>query len=209
MKRSIILLILVLLSFSCTKEKGIPDYDGYPKEVGEIIANKCSLRGCHNSISSEACAGLDLSSWEAMFKGSRNNSSVIPYRSDHSFLLFSVNTFNDLGPQMYPGMPLNKTPLSRNEVSVIKDWINQGAPNNQGGIKFSDNNKRKIYVANLGCDFVSVFDGETKLISRAFDVGNSTNTEAPHDIWFRQMANIFTYPFMQVIYFRNSEPVII
>ena len=182
MKTSIIVLILVLLSFSCTKEKGIPDYDGYPKEVGEIIVNRCSVRGCHNSISSEACAGLDLSSWETLFKGSRNNSSVIPYRSDQSFLLFSVNTFNDLGPEMYPSMPLNKSPLNRNEVNLIRDWINSGAPNNDGDIKFSDNNTRKIYVANQGCDFISVFDGKTKLVSRAFDVGNGANTEAPHDM---------------------------
>ncbi|MDO9185852.1 MAG: hypothetical protein Q7W13_07555 [Bacteroidia bacterium] len=181
-KNSIFLIVTMLLSFSCAKDKGNPDYEGYPKNVGEIIVNKCSVSGCHNSVSSDACAGLDLSSWEAMFKGSKNNSSVIPYRSDHSFLLFSVNTFSDFGPQMYPRMPLNKAPLSRIEVSVIKDWINQGAPSNQGGIKFSDNTKRKIYVANQGCDFVSVFDGETKLISRAFDVGNSTNTEAPHDM---------------------------
>ncbi|MCE9538507.1 MAG: hypothetical protein K8R85_04710 [Bacteroidetes bacterium] len=181
-KNSIFLIAVMLLSFSCSKDKGNPAYEGYPKEVGEIIINKCGVSGCHNSASAEACASLDLSSWESMFRGSRNNSSVIPYRSDHSFLMFSINTFNDLGPQMNPGMPLNKTPLNRNEVNVIRDWINHGAPNNQGEIKFSDNNKRKIYVVNQGCDFISVFDGETKLISRTFDVGNSPNTEAPHDM---------------------------
>ncbi len=118
-KNCVLLIAAMLLFFSCSKDKGNPAYEGYPKVVGEIIVNKCSVSGCHNSISAEACAGLDLSSWESMFRGSTNNSSVIPYRSDHSFLVYSINTFTDLGPQMNPGMPLNKTPLSRNEVNVI------------------------------------------------------------------------------------------
>lgn len=173
---------IVYLFISCTKDKGTPAYEGYPENVGKIVMNQCAVSGCHNSVSSDACAGLDLSSWEALFRGSRANSAVIPYRPDQSFLLFSINTFDDLGPKLYPPMPINNSTLSKDEVLTIKDWINQGAPNNEGTIKFSDYTKRRIYVANQGCDFISVFDGETKLIARAFDVGNGFNTEAPHDI---------------------------
>lgn len=173
----------MLLFFSCTKDKGTPDYEGYPKEVGEIIVNKCALSGCHNSVSSGACAGLDLSTWENLLKGSRNNSSLIPYRPDQSFFFFSVNTFNDLGPMMEPTMPINRLPLLKDEVLVLKDWISKGAPNNSGFIKFSDNiNRKKIYVANQGCDLLTVFDSQSKLIMRAIDVGSSLQTEAPHDM---------------------------
>ncbi len=175
--------IQLLFIFSCTNDKGIPDYKGYPPETGKIIVNKCAINGCHNTISSVACQGLDLSTWESLFKGSRENSSLIPFRSDLSFFFFSINTFSDLGPQLCPTMPVNKSPLNKNEVVTLKNWINNGAPNDRGFVKFSDNaNRRKIYVANQGCDLVTVFDEESKLIMRAFDVGNSTNTESPHDM---------------------------
>ncbi len=177
------LALIASIFYSCRKDKGIPAYNGYPEEVGAVITNRCATDGCHNTTSAGACAGLDLSSWETLFKGTRNNSAIIPYRADLSFLLFSVNTFNDLGPQLYPTMPLNKTALGKDEVVTIRNWINSGAPNNAGFVKFSDNiNQTKIYIANQGCDLITVFDSETKLIMRAFDVGNSSGTEAPHDM---------------------------
>ncbi|MBL7892263.1 MAG: hypothetical protein JNL63_06515, partial [Bacteroidia bacterium] len=131
------------LLISCIRDKVTPDYEGYPEQIGKIVVGQCSVSGCHNPVSSYACAGLDLSSWEALFKGSRANSSVIPYRADLSFLLFSINTFNDLGPKLYPTMPLNKKALSKDEVITIREWINKGAPNDKGEIKFADNINRK------------------------------------------------------------------
>lgn len=169
---------------TCRKDKGVPDYSGYPDEVGEIIINKCAVSGCHNSISKDACVGLDLSSWEKLFEGGRNNSSVIPYRPDLSFLLFSVNTFDDIGPKLSPTMPANRPSLSREEVETLRDWIAEGAPRNDGYIKWSENpNRKKIYVVNQGCDFVTVFDAKSKLVMRAIDVGVLSSTEAPHDMY--------------------------
>lgn len=182
MKIGIVFLLLVSCFCSCIKDNGIPNYAGYPTEIGEIFIGKCAISGCHNSSSAIACAGLDLSTWEMLFKGSRNNSAVIPYRSDQSFLFFSLNTFKDLGPQSYPTMPINKVALSKDEVITIRNWINKGAPDNQGTVKFSDNNRKKIYVVNQGCDLITVFDAESKLIMRAFNVGNLAKVEAPHDM---------------------------
>lgn len=184
MRKGIILLSAAVFVFSsCKKDKGTPDYEGYPKEIGEIITGKCAVSGCHNSTGSGAAAGLDLSSWEKLFKGSDHNSVVIPYRADQSCLFFSVNTFDDLGHKEEPTMPRNRLPLNKNEVLTIKNWINKGAPDINGLVKFSDNvNRRKIYVANQGCDLVTVFDAQSKLIMRAIDVGNSSQTEAPHDM---------------------------
>lgn len=168
----------------CTKEKALPDYREYPEEVGKILVNKCATAGCHNSISKNSCSGLDLSSWDHLFEGGRNNSSVIPYRPDLSFLLFSVNTFDDLGPQLSPTMPAGKTPLTRTEVETLRDWIAEGAPDASGYVKWSeDPNRKKIYVVNQGCDQVSVFDAETRLMMRVFDAGNLATTEAPHDMY--------------------------
>lgn len=169
---------------ACKKDKGAVDYNGYPQEIGKIIINKCATTGCHNTVSKDVCVGLDLSSWNTLFEGGRNNSAVIPFRPDQSFLFFSLNTFDDLGPQLEPTMPVGKENLSRQDVETIRDWIAEGAPDANGYIKWSeDPDRKKIYVINQGCDLLTVFDAKTKLVMRCVDVGISPATEAPHDMY--------------------------
>jgi DNA-binding beta-propeller fold protein YncE len=76
-------------------------------------------------------------------------------------------------------MPYNKPNLSREEVILLRDWINSGAPNRDGGIKFSGDRK-KFYVTNQGCDVVTVFDQATGLPMRYVNVGASAAIESPH-----------------------------
>ncbi|MCC7301308.1 MAG: hypothetical protein IT233_01575 [Bacteroidia bacterium] len=172
------------LFHGCTRDTGTADYYGYPHEVGKILINRCANSGCHDQRSKDACAGLDLSSWEALFRGSRNNSAVIPFRPDQSFLLFAVNTFSDLGPQLSPTMPYNKPALTREEVMTLRDWIANGAPDETGFVKWSDQpNRRKIFLANQGCDLLTVFDASSRLAMRCIDLGNLPATEAPHDMY--------------------------
>lgn len=176
--------LVAMLTSTCRKDVALPEMSGFPVEVGKIFYYKCSTSGCHNTVSAEACAGLDISSWENLFKGSRANSSVIPYAPEQSFLMFSVNTFPEYGPQLSPTMPLNHAPLSREEVVTLRDWIASGAPDRNGHVKWAeDPTRKKIYVANQGCDFVSVFDSESKLLMRCIQVGNNGATESPHDMW--------------------------
>lgn len=179
------LLACIIISIAgCMKDKGTADYNGYPQEVGKIIVNNCAVSGCHNSASKEACVELDLSSWDKLFAGGRNNSSVIPFRPDQSFFLYSINTFDDMGPKLSPSMPANKAHLSRENVETIRNWIAEGAPDKNGYVKWSEDlNREKIYVMNQGCDLLTVFDAKTKLIMRCVDVGNSPATEAPHDMY--------------------------
>lgn len=174
----------LLLWNSCTREVAPAEYGGFPHDVGKILVNQCATAGCHTPQSKDACAGLDLSSWEAMFRGTRNNSCVIPFRPDQSFLLYAVNTYSDLGPQLTPTMPLNKPHLSREEVMMLRDWIANGAPNSDGFVKWSDHpDRRKIYLANQGCDLLTVFDAQSKLAMRIVDLGITGATEAPHDMY--------------------------
>lgn len=173
-----------VLFHSCNKDVAPAEYNGYPHDVGKILVNRCAISGCHNGISKDACSGLDLSSWEAMFRGSRNNSSVIPYRPDQSFLLFSVNTFSDLGPQLTPTMPLHRPSLNRDEVMLLRDWIANGAANADGFVKWSDfPQRRKVFLANQGCDLLTVFDAGSRLAMRVIDLGITPGTEAPHDMY--------------------------
>ena len=127
MRTGVILILLSLLLASCVKEKAIPDYKGFPKEVGEIFITECATTGCHNEASKGAASGLSLASWEALFAGGRNGADVIPFRDEFSLVSFYVNTYEDLGITLSPSMPFNKSPLSREQVKTIKDWINAGA----------------------------------------------------------------------------------
>ena len=161
-----------------------PFNDGcYPPEVAEILVKKCATAGCHNTISKEAASGLDLSSWEAMFQGNRNGAVCIPFRSDQSTLFFYINTDTLQGPVSQPTMPFNAPPLTAQEIQTIKNWIDAGAPDCQGRVKFADNPSRsKFYVANQGCDLVTIHDAETKVAMRCVNVGNSAAIESPHMI---------------------------
>ncbi len=175
--------IAVLIISGCRYDKGTPTYNGFPTGVGKLFFTKCSTTGCHNDVSKDAAAGLSMSSWDKLFEGDRGGAAVIPFRNDFSIVFSFCNTFNDLGISNPPTMPFNMDKLTHDEVLLIKNWINAGAPNNLGFVKFSDNpNRKKFYVANQGCDVVTVFDQETLLPMRYINIGNSGLIEAPHDL---------------------------
>lgn len=178
------LLNCVLLAIglsSCVKESDKIDTKDYPETVGKIIRGRCATSGCHNDASYEAAGGLNLSTWEDLFNGTRTGASVIPYRADFSSFMYFVNTYPDLGPINSPTMPYNKDPLSKDEVIALRNWINQGAPNSDGFVKFSDNpNRAKFYVAHTACRVVAVFDAATHLPMRYIDVLKSTEQCTPH-----------------------------
>lgn len=168
---------------SCTKDRIPPSFNGYPEEVGQIFLNTCATPGCHNDKSYEAAAGLNLSSWENLFKGTNTGAAIIPYSPEQSPLMFFINTFSDLGPQLEPAMPLNSAPLSRAQVILVRDWIASGAGDKDGIARFPDRkDRKKFYVANQECDLVTVFDAETKLAMRCIKVGLSGAQESPHMI---------------------------
>ena len=174
---------MMLCLFSCTKDSAPPDFGDYPTEIGKIMTYKCATSGCHNNASYSAAANLNLTSYSSLFKGSNNGSPVIPFRSDFSSLCFFINTYDEYGPKNVPTMPLNGTPLSKQEVKTIKDWIDNGAPDINGNIMWAnDPNRKKYYVLNQGCDVVTVFDSKTQLPIRYINVGNSPAAESPHMI---------------------------
>ena len=176
-------ILAILIISGCINDKGTPAYNGFPADVGKIFFTKCSTPGCHDDASKDAASGLSMSSWDALFAGDRGGAAVIPFRHDYSIVFSFCNTYSDLGVINPPTMPYNKDALSRNEVTLLEKWIDAGAPNNVGFVKFSDNpNRKKFYVVNQGCDVVTVFDQATLLPMRYINVGNSQQIESPHDI---------------------------
>lgn len=167
---------------TCAKQKGKINHGDFPSEIGTIIANKCATSGCHNSKSSVATNNYNLESWELMFKGSNSGSPIIPFNSAYSSLCFYINTFDDLGLKNEPTMPLNAKALSYDEVKLIKNWIDDGAPNINGDIKWQDPNSKKLYAVNQGCDVLTVFDSETQLPTRVISVGTKAGPDTPHNI---------------------------
>ena len=160
-----------------------PDYSDYPNDIGKIIVTKCAVSGCHNETSKDAAGGLSLVGWEKMFEGGTGGACVIPFRHDFSTACFYINTFPDLGVTLTPTMPYNKAALTREDVKAITNWIDEGAPNDNGKIPFADNvGRKKFYVTNQGCDVVTVFDAATLLQMRYINVGNSPSTESPHNV---------------------------
>ncbi len=178
------IVVIVVVCFStCKNDKATPDYNQYPSDIGKIIFTKCATPGCHNDASKGAAAGLSLATWDKLFEGGNGSACVIPYRSDYSTLFYYTNTFPDLGITLTPIMPYNKDHLSREEVTLLKKWIDAGAPNSDGFIKFSDTpNREKFYVTNQNCDVVTIVDQETLLPMRYINVGNSGGVEYPHNI---------------------------
>jgi DNA-binding beta-propeller fold protein YncE len=173
-------LILVL---SCKKDVGKMNFGDYPSEIGVIVQKNCAVSGCHNSTSYQAAGGYNLDSWRGMFSGSNNGSPVIPFSSRFSPLCYYINTYPELGLMNAPVMPLNRNPLSKEDVMLIKNWIDAGARDVNGKVMWSEPNRKKLYAVNQGCDVVAVFDSETQLPMRYIEVGTKPGVpEAPHQV---------------------------
>ncbi|MBL7765159.1 MAG: hypothetical protein JNJ58_03625 [Chitinophagaceae bacterium] len=179
-------LVLVFTQTAC-KRMIDPSFNasGYPPAIEKIVVKKCATSGCHNDISYTNAGNLNLTTWDNMMKGAVNGSVVIPYSPKQSSLLQFVNTYSDLGVTISPSMPLNASPLSREDVLVIRDWIQHGCPDVNGKIPFDDNyaNRPKTYLTNQGCDLVSIIDVESQLVMRYVSVGHDPNqVELPHNV---------------------------
>ena len=180
------IICMIVISYNCKKQPAASFYDGqYPTAVGQIIENKCATPGCHTTEAAGSAANLDLSTWTKAFKGSAHGAMIIPYNAAQSWIYYYINTNPQIAPALTPTMPLNQLPLTASEEQTLVDWINQGAPDANGNIAFSDPNSSKIYVTNQGCDNVTVFDANTKLASRFINVGNPSGADAdvsPHQV---------------------------
>lgn len=169
---------------SCKHEpaEGSGDYGNFPVKVGRIFVKRCATAGCHNAASAINANGLRLDSWDQLFNGGNNGAAVIPFDIQNSSLLNFINTYPDLGPLQGPTMPLNQTPLSRDEYIAIRDWIANGAPDKDGNIPFGANpvTRQKIYLTMQGCDLVAVIDADRKVVMRYIRVGKTSAIEKPH-----------------------------
>ncbi|MCH9015385.1 MAG: Ig-like domain-containing protein [Gemmatimonadetes bacterium] len=102
--------------------------------VQPIFTNSCALSGCHAGTNPEE--GQDLSSGQAfsnVVDVPSNQSAlmrVLPFDPDQSYLVHKIE-----GTQLSVGgsgslMPLTGSPLSANQIAIIRSWITKGALDN-------------------------------------------------------------------------------
>ncbi len=153
--------LTLVLSVSCQNEAFEPRSDSsvLPEDIEPLISTACAVTGCHDAISNEAAAGLDLTDWNTLMAGSRNNAVVVPYSPAQSALLFILNRDEDVAPVLQPTMPIGGPYLSEEEVALLIDWISAGAPNARGDIAFEQiPQDQKLYILNNLCREVAVID---------------------------------------------------
>lgn len=174
--RCVFALLLSAMIFGCNRNKLEPAFD-YPDDLSKLMRKTCATKGCHDATSAAAVGGLNMESWATMFEGSRGGSPVVPYSPELSFLLYSINTDENLGPVLTPTMPYLQDPLTPEEYDLIWQWIDDGARNAEGEERFPpDPNRGKWYVGHNECDQVAVFDAESRQIMRYIDVGDLDGT---------------------------------
>jgi WD40 repeat protein len=91
----------------------------YSRDIEPIFENKCTV--CHSGSIVEA--KFDMSTHAGVLKGGKRGPAVVPGKSAES------NLFLFCSRQKKPHMPPPKTdePLTSQELSVIKLWIDEGA----------------------------------------------------------------------------------
>jgi YVTN family beta-propeller protein len=206
--RFFLFLLLLFFIAACKKwiDPPLPE-STYPEAVEKILVNKCTSAGCHNQKDYLDADELNLSTWSSLFEGAEKGAVVVPYSTEQSPLLQYINTYADIGLSSEPAMPLNGTPLTREEVLTIKNWIQEGCPNkNKEGPFPNYASRKKIYISNQGCDLVSVIDAETHLVMRYIKVGHEANiTELPHNIQSSSDGKYWYVCFVNGTYFQKYD----
>ncbi len=167
-----ILLFLGCVLGSCTYSTAPVSLGGYPANVSAVIQTNCLGGDCHSTATSTNTK-LDLSSWNAMTKGSEYFNEIIPFNAVKSHFFGHINTNQNLAPVITPLMPLARDPLSTEDQLTFFNWIIQGAKNEGGKIPYSEATK-KIFVVNQNEDMVSVIDAETQRLIRIISVGTGS-----------------------------------
>ena len=90
----------------------------YEKDIEPILINKCAF--CHTGAIKEG--KFDLTSYDTLMRGGKRGPAILPGKSAESFL-FKISK-KEVRPFM---PPRTETPLSPQELALIKLWIDQGA----------------------------------------------------------------------------------
>lgn len=166
---------------ACSEHK--KSAEQFPVEVEEIFHSSCAGSTCHVDAGAhdllkinhddEHGGGLDLTEWETLFQGSYHGAVIIPFSSKFSHLMKHLTGEQLLMP---PG-----SPLPQDEIDIVRQWINEGAPSRDGSVAFAGRTSR-IFTTNQDSDVVTVLDAASMLAMRVFPVGVNASFESPHGL---------------------------
>ncbi|MEP0860078.1 MAG: hypothetical protein HRF52_01410 [Ignavibacterium sp.] len=151
--------------------------------VADIFVNSCATAGCH--YGANPAGDISMENYSSLIKGAVHQHQghnaefegevLIPFNSAKSLI------YQMIEGNVTPISPHENLNLSSEQKSRIKNWIDNGAKNNLGEIPFT-NPSYRVYVCNQSSDFVSVIDGDFKVVSRIVDVSATPTTDSPHMI---------------------------
>ena len=94
----------------------------YSRHVEALFQQRCALSGCHSSGAAAAGLALTMPSYSSLMNFQPR--LVNPGSSSNSLLVQRIDG------RLSPRMPFNSQPLTTNQISGIKKWIDEGALNN-------------------------------------------------------------------------------
>lgn len=115
------LVLSVSLTMLACGQKGV----SFKAEVQPILGQYCLE--CHDTGGTGAeKSGLVMSSYESLMQGTRFGAIVKPGDSLTSALIMLVEGRADPSIKM----PHGKASLPKEEIALLRSWVEQGAPNN-------------------------------------------------------------------------------
>ena len=197
--RAIFLSLIFLLGLSsCTlvedPDDQLKEENNYyeSKEVSDILSSTCATSGCHdvslpiNGFSTQTQPEIMLGALSRPLNGASNygGDDVIPFNHKKSLLyqFITGNIANDLS--------YDHSILSQDNITTIKNWIDNGAQNHKGEIPFTIPKSYRVYVCNQNSEYISVIDGTDKVVSHLTDLYNPL-TEFDTPYWVAEFGNYY------------------
>lgn len=125
--KSYLLSIILFTLFGCSDSVSIGEISYHDQIQESIFKFSCSTAACHDASSQ---GGLDLTSYATLIEGGNSGLVILPGAAEESPLIWSLEGRNTAGDPVSIMPPASRTPITRSEINIIKDWIDQGAKDN-------------------------------------------------------------------------------
>ncbi|MBS1552889.1 MAG: beta-propeller fold lactonase family protein [Bacteroidetes bacterium] len=220
-KRSPYLFIIVTASFyfftvffqSCEQEFSNPVNSDlqFPQEIESIFNTPystsnitCNTPSCHSG--NNPASNLDLTNWIKTMNGSRNGTMIIPYNGFWSHMISVLNNDTVYAPVTTVTLP-EYHKIEHQKVSVIMNWINEGAKNKEGQTAFTNvSATEKGFITNQQADVVTVLKTNDKLVTRMIPVGGRSGIlDSPHYITLSPDKRFFYVSLIQEGYIEKFD----